>query len=375
MHSSILAVALASLAASSLLACGTEDRTTVNLDPDSAPSQLADGDTPSDISDTLNDLSDVPAEIDGVATDTPMDIDEFFEDDSEGSTAGDVVAPAPDVTPDVPVLVPENCPTLSVSCSTRNGEIFVSGGTRLVTDFDNAITCTGSGAQSEQMPTEVRWEYSYPELDQTNSEVVGALTTMHRPFSVSPGPYELRYAVDFPGLSCTSAPIRINYEAPDGFYVELSWDDGLVQQVGDVSVTDVDTHLVRNGACMKDPESSLYYGTIEAELDWGVEGVTNDDPTYVYDYTRSPGVETAWIPEPASGEVVHYVTHGFRLDERLAGAPVEVTYRVFIDGVKVQEGQVSVGLDEYVALGAFNDGDWVDSFLNASSLCPALSDR
>lgn len=357
-------------------ACGNEDRSALDLGNDTVITPLDDGGVSSSELD-----SDGETDTPGTTPDTtgqPVDvvhdgtIDDVFEDGSEGSSGGDAVAPAPDAVPEVTPADVSTCPTLTIACSTRAAGTLSSGVRHLITNFDDTPVCVGSGVDPNSAPSEIRWEYSYPGLQQTGSETIGTPSLPLTTFSVSPGPYELRYAVDYATLACKSEPFLINFEAPDGFYVEMSWNDGLRRDGVLASETDIDTHLVRDGACVTDPEGDLYFATRNERLDWGVVGDDRDNPRYLYDDQTSPGVETAWIEEPSTGQVVHYILHGFQLDDGLQGDPVDVRYRVFIDGNLVDSGLVSVGLDEYVAVGAFADGNWLASDLDDEGRCPVL---
>lgn len=369
---SALLVMASLISATFMQGCGSEDRTALDLGNDAVPNQT-DGveDAPS-VGQPTDTVGMEDLHVDARVEDGLDLVDAELEDGVEGSAGEDIVRPVPDVVPDVPSDVIDTCPTLSVRCSGQDGSSIASGETRLTTDFNNPITCVGSGSENEQAPTLIRWDYSYPELGQSGSEARGSLSATFMPFSVTPGPYELRYTVGFGELICTSPSFLINYEAPDGFYVELSWDDGLSRTVDNPSITDIDTHLVRNGACAEDPEGDLYYATRSSVLDWGVVGIEGDNPKYIHDVRRSPGYETAWIPEPSAGQIVHFMAHGFRMDPALGGGKVVVRYRVFIEGDVAASGGIDLGADEYVVLGAFNDGAWAPSAADASGLCPQL---
>lgn len=361
----VLLVASGALA---LSACGNEARTSLELPADTMSDTQESGDTLNVDAVAVVDADGADdAGSDSIAEDAALEI----ADQELGLP--DVIT---DSTVDTGEPLPVVCPEISIQCA--NGwtrDPIQSGTTLSVIGSGGMPDCMATATSTRLTPTELRWVTTYPELGLTESRRAGALRANILAHSASPGPLELRFAIDYPGLNCSSPPFVLNYEAPQGFYTELSWDDRDLPTSESQSSTDFDTHWVRDSSCAEDSFGDYYVRTRNLGLDWGVPGETKDNPQRLYDATSSPGLEHAWIESPSAGQIVHYLVHAYRLHPELEDAPGEFRYRVFIDGDLVADATAAAGLNEYIVLGAYADGQWSESAARPTAhdrVCPEL---
>lgn len=362
-----------------LLACGNEDRAEATVG--------ADANDPTDSSFTASDASS-PGSRDEVAsdtdqTDTDASIPTVDVQPDPGDTSDVSDAAEPDsFDEDVPAPIPpdptrpDRCPELTITCSTRAGTVVPTGTSVMITnDPGSELDCIVSAEPADTAPAAMRWEETFPDVPRTFIIPVARWTASTSLYVGRVGPTELRFVAEYPDLLCTSDPFLLNVLPPDGLYLDVRWNDGLEAGDPNAGSTDVDIHLVRDGACLLDDPGSLYFGTRGDRHDWGIPQNRGDDPRLTYDEKSSPGFEIAWIEEPSAGQIAHYVLHGFRLDPRLDGSPVTANYRIFIDGQSAATGSVELIQEQYIAVGAFQDGRWVGSALTErpnGKLCPSL---
>ena len=124
--------------------------------------------------------------------------------------------------------------------------------------------------------------------------------------------------------------------------VEVTW-----TEAGD----DMDLHLLAPGGELT-TDTDCYYLNCkafdgESSLDWGEEGVAEDNPTLNIDDITGTGPEVISLPEPAPGAYT-IVVHDF------PGSPIEdgneVSVRVFLDGeLEVSDTRIMTGEDIYLA--------------------------
>jgi uncharacterized protein YfaP (DUF2135 family) len=135
------------------------------------------------------------------------------------------------------------------------------------------------------------------------------------------------------GEQTASDTIHITADIPaNGIRVELTWDtDG----------TDVDSHLIRPGGEYWDGVSDCYWDNMHP--DWGIEGVTTDDPSLDQDVRFGYGPENLTLQEPYEEGIYQYKVHYY--DDNGLG-PTTATVRIWINDVNVAEYSKLMVYDE-----------------------------
>jgi hypothetical protein len=120
--------------------------------------------------------------------------------------------------------------------------------------------------------------------------------------------------------------VTITAEPTDGFYVQMSWDNG----------TDQDLHLMRGGARLYQSPGDCNYCNLNPN--WGGSG-SLDDPSLDYDTIDGFGPETITIDQPAADTytiaVVYYGEDGAPYCN-WSCPPTVATVRLFMNGVEAR---------------------------------------
>ena len=105
----------------------------------------------------------------------------------------------------------------------------------------------------------------------------------------------------------------------DDIHVELSWD---------IDVSDVDLHLVNQGAGLFDQTQDCYFGNCVSGLDWGVSGPAGN-PTLDLDDVQGFGPENVNIEAPTDGATYKVSVH-YWSDDGLGSTTA--TIRIYLSG-------------------------------------------
>ena len=292
---------------------------------------------------TLDSVED-DAEADGAPPEdaAPIDVD---------SAAQDVDGSAPDAG--------ASCPEVAVECTSADGVPVESPAMYPLFPLQS-FECRTSVREAQQATTV--WTV------EVNGRVRERFTQTDRydlQF-VQPGEASIRASLLWNGVVCDATPAAFSIAPPEGLYLTLQWN------ASEAPASDLDVHLVRDGFCFEDLEEDLHFRNREERFDWGESDVTADDPQYLFDARSSPGVETAWIVDPSSMDIVHYGVHGFRVQ---AGGAAAFSVSVYYDGERVLDAALMVNQGEYVPIGALADGRWVPASVavnDSGASCPRL---
>ncbi len=134
---------------------------------------------------------------------------------------------------------------------------------------------------------------------------------------------ELR-VVDDDGLRSDAAVSWFEIESSDGLRLELAWDR---------DITDMDLHLIAQepgNAFFEAPWDCFFQNRTP---DWGIAGVTDDDPILPIDQDDGFGPEVIGLATPAAGS--YRVLGHYYCDDGFGGTTA--TIRAFADGVLLDE--------------------------------------
>ena len=137
-------------------------------------------------------------------------------------------------------------------------------------------------------------------------------------------------------VGLTSAPAICRFESvpANQVHVELFWDS---------TDADLDLHLVERGYTFYQTPGDCTW--CNESPDWGVEGVSTDDPNLALDVSLEDGgrgPENIVIPSPANGDydvMVHYYTDG-------GAGELTATAVIWLEGRKVKEIDVKLEHNE-----------------------------
>lgn len=108
-----------------------------------------------------------------------------------------------------------------------------------------------------------------------------------------------------------------------GIRIELTWD---------TDDTDFDSHLIRPGGDYWNIPDDCFYQN--AHPDWGLSGVTEDNPSLDQDDTDGYGPENITLEQPYEEGTYHYMVHYYGDHGH---GPATVTVRIWINDVLVAE--------------------------------------
>lgn len=192
----------------------------------------------------------------------------------------------------------------------------------------DVVLFDGSASYSEQSPI-VEWTWSVTSSPSgSHAELTpDASNPQQAVFRVDiSGDYEVQLTVtDERGMS-GSDRWRFSAVPWQTVHVELTWDR---------DETDVDLHLVsetEGGTFHTEPFDCYYENT---NPDWGVPGVTVDDPAIDIDDVDGFGPENVSLNEPKDGYRYRVSAHYF--DDRGLGSST-VTVRIYLSGLLRYEG-------------------------------------
>lgn len=120
--------------------------------------------------------------------------------------------------------------------------------------------------------------------------------------------------------------VTVTAEPTDGFYVQLSWDNG----------TDQDLHLMRSGARLYQRPGDCNYCNMNPE--WGAPGPI-DNPSLDYDTIDGYGPETITIDEPyPDSYTIAVIYYGENGAARCTWScpPTQATVRLFMNGTEAR---------------------------------------
>ena len=131
--------------------------------------------------------------------------------------------------------------------------------------------------------------------------------------------------------------------------------DGIISQGLVVQITwtepndDMDLHLLAPNGTLEDPSTDCYYATCSTwgSLDWGVLGVTTDDPSLDIDDIPGTGPEVITLEDPAAGTYT-IIVHDY--PGSVFDPANDVTLTVYIGGLEVFSDTRSIsGEDTYTS--------------------------
>jgi uncharacterized repeat protein (TIGR01451 family) len=141
--------------------------------------------------------------------------------------------------------------------------------------------------------------------------------------NVNNGANTITVTVNYGVGQTASDTINVNVvTVSNGIRIELTWD---------TNGTDVDAHLLRPGGVI-DTVDDCYWGNNHP--DWGLQGVTADNPSLDQDDMDGYGPENITLQQPYETGAYQCKVHYF--DDAGLG-PTTATVRIWIDGVKVFE--------------------------------------
>jgi hypothetical protein len=195
-----------------------------------------------------------------------------------------------------------------------------------------AVTVADGSASHDPDGTVVAWHWTLTALP-TNSRmtldpIATATPTAGEKISFRPdllGAYEIQLVVtDNSGLD--SDPAIYDFSAADNsaLRLELTWDR---------DITDVDLHLVdesAGGSFFTSPNDCYFQNKTP---DWGVPGVTDDDPVLPFDQDEGFGPEVIGVRAPAAG-TYHVFSH-YYCDDGFGGTTA--TVKVYVHGALAAE--------------------------------------
>jgi uncharacterized repeat protein (TIGR01451 family) len=115
------------------------------------------------------------------------------------------------------------------------------------------------------------------------------------------------------------------YLVPYALRIELTWNTD--------NATDLDAHLIRPGSTFNDPVGDCYYGN--PNPDWGLPGVTTDNPHLDRDDFNGYGPETITLLQPYEQGDYQFKVHYYPEGE--TGAPTVATVSIYVNEVLVTE--------------------------------------
>jgi hypothetical protein len=146
-----------------------------------------------------------------------------------------------------------------------------------------------------------------------------------------------------------SAPCIATLEAvtSNSLWVEMWWQE---------DHDDMDLHLLAPGGALTTSDDCFYGNCVTSDLDWGVTGASEDDPSLDLDDIPGTGPENIHIELPADGAYSVYV-HDY--PDTVYNGENAVTVRVYIDGELLWEATKGIsGENDYIpfAVASFPDG-------------------
>jgi uncharacterized repeat protein (TIGR01451 family) len=127
------------------------------------------------------------------------------------------------------------------------------------------------------------------------------------------------------GQGQTSSDTITVYLVPYALRIELTWSTD--------NSTDLDAHLIRPDSAFNDPVGDCYYGN--PNPDWGLPGVTTDNPSLDRDDFNGYGPEIITLLQPYDEGVYQFKVHYYPEGE--TGDPTVARVRIYINEVLVAE--------------------------------------
>lgn len=223
--------------------------------------------------------------------------------------------------------------------ATFDGSSSYAAAGKTLTAFEWSITGRPAGSASQVMP-------------------IGTNNDQAEFFVDLAGNYKIKLKVtDSEGLT-GETEYTFSATPSQDFHVELTWPNQYTQ-------ADMDLHLINKGAggAIWNPLLDCYFSNCKTSmggfLDWGVQGVTTDNPTLDIDNITDTVPENINIKNPANGtyaiNVHYYASHA----SSGADIPVDLNVNVYLAGQLVFTGHKTLTAKNqvwYVGDVAWNNG-------------------
>lgn len=216
---------------------------------------------------------------------------------------------------------------IPVTATVNHAPIADAGGDRDAAPLDS-IVLDGSKSTDPDGDLPLAWDWTLvSQPANSQATIQGADTANPKLWLDLAGEYVVSLNVyDSLGLESVRPSVaHIRAVPADKLYAELVWADGY---------TDLDLHLINTGHTTADlgTKDDCFY--LNPTPDWGVAGVTADDPRLLRDDLAGYGPEIISYPNPPDGTytwaVVYYASHGYT-------QPVDARLRIYSYGVLVAD--------------------------------------